>query len=44
MLDRWKVKLSIRSDAQPKKEKTPGFWNRLWTETLGKIHGFEGKR
>ena len=44
MLDRWKVKLSIRSDAQPKKEKTPGFWNKLWTETFGRVHRLVGKR
>jgi hypothetical protein len=42
MLDRWKVKLSIRSDAQPKK--LPGFWNKLWAETVGRIHGLAGKR
>ena len=44
MLDRWKVKLSIRSDAQPKKEKAAGFWNRLWTHMLGRVHGVAGKR
>ena len=44
MLDRWKVKLSIRSDSQPKKEKAPGFWNRLWTHMLGRARGIAGKR
>jgi hypothetical protein len=42
MLERWKVRLSIRSDPRPKK--VHSFWNKLWTETLGKIHGLKGKR
>jgi hypothetical protein len=42
MLERWKVKLSIRSDPKPKKPH--GFWNKLWTETIGRIHGLAGKR
>ena len=42
MLERWQVKLSIRSDPRPRK--VYSFWQKLWTETLGKIHGFEGKR
>ncbi|HEX3086686.1 MAG TPA: FecR family protein, partial [Pyrinomonadaceae bacterium] len=41
MLDRWKVKLSIRSDPQPKK--VHSFWNKLWTETIGRIHGLVRK-
>ena len=45
MLDRWKVKLSIRSDALPKKEKKQqSFWTKLWTETIGRIHHAAGKR
>jgi len=44
MLERWKIKLSIRSDALPKKEKRRSFWSKVWTETLGRIHGLEGKR
>jgi hypothetical protein len=42
MLERWKVKLSIRADPQPKK--VHSFWNKLWTHTIGKIHGLAGKR
>jgi hypothetical protein len=42
MLERWKVKLSIRSDPKPKK--VPGFWNKVWTETIGRIHGIMRKR
>jgi len=42
MLERWKVRLSIRSDPQPKKVQS--FWNRLWTQTIGKIHGFARRR
>jgi hypothetical protein len=41
MLERWKVKLSIRSDPKPKK--VPGFWNKVWTETIGRIHGIMRK-
>ena len=44
MLERWKVKLSIRSDALPKKEKSRSFWSKVWTETIGRIHGLAGKR
>ena len=41
MLDRWKAKLSIRSEPiRP----AHSFWRKLWTETLGRIHGLEGKR
>jgi len=42
MLDRWKSKLSIRSDVPAKTSHS--FWKKLWTETLGRIHGFEGKQ
>lgn len=42
MLERWRVKLSIRSDPKPKK--AHGFWNKVWTETIGRIHGLVGKR
>jgi hypothetical protein len=41
MLDRWKARLSIRSDVAPKK--VHSFWKKLWTETLGRLHGIEGK-
>jgi len=41
MIDRWKTQLSIRSETiRPK----PSFWRKLWIETLGRIHGLEGKR
>jgi hypothetical protein len=42
MLNRWKARLSIRSDVAPKK--VHSFWKKLWAETLGRIHGLEGKR
>jgi hypothetical protein len=42
MLNRWKARLSIRSDVAPKK--VHSFWAKLWSETLGRIHGLEGKR
>jgi FecR protein len=42
MLDRWKASLSIRSDVPAKN--VHSFWKKLWTETIGRIHGFEGKR
>jgi hypothetical protein len=42
MLERWKVRLSIRSDPQPKKVQS--FWNKLWTQTIGKIHGLARRR
>jgi hypothetical protein len=44
MLDRWKIQLSIRSDAQPKKEKPASFWTHVWTNTVGRIHRLVGKR
>ncbi len=41
MLDRWRAQLSIRSETiRPKHS----FWKKLWSETLGRIHGLEGKR
>src|SRR2546421_4078946 len=41
MIDRWRAQLSIRSETiRPKHS----FWKRLWTETVGRIHGFRGKR
>jgi len=41
MIDRWRAQLSIRSETiRPKKS----FWRKLWTETLGRIHGLAGKR
>lgn len=42
MLDLWKVQLGIRSDLPAKK--VHSFWRKLWSETLGRIHGLEGKR
>jgi len=42
MLERWQATLSIRSDPKPKKVRS--FWNHVWTHTLGRIHGIEGKR
>jgi FecR-like protein/putative zinc finger protein len=42
MLDRWKASLSIRSDVPAKN--VHSFWKKLWTETIGRIHGFNGKR
>jgi len=42
MLERWKNRLSIRSDLPP--NKVHSFWRKLWSETLGRIHGLEGKR
>ncbi|HYX30445.1 MAG TPA: zf-HC2 domain-containing protein [Pyrinomonadaceae bacterium] len=42
MLSSWKTKLSIRSDLPPKK--VHSFWAKLWTETVGRIHGLAGKR
>jgi hypothetical protein len=33
MLERWKAKLSIRSELPQKK--VHSFWKKLWTETLG---------
>jgi len=42
MLDLWKSRLSIKADVPAKK--VHSFWKKLWTETLGRIHGFEGKR
>jgi len=41
MLERWKAKLSIRSDLPQKK--VHSFWKKLWAETLGRIHGYQGK-
>ena len=41
MLERWKAKLSIRSEL-PHKE-VHSFWKKLWAETLGRIHGYQGK-
>jgi len=43
MLERWRVKLSIRSEPPPK-EVHRSFWNKLWTHTIGRIHGLAGKR
>jgi len=42
MLERWKANLSIRSELPQKK--VHSFWKKLWTETLGRIHGLAGKR
>src|SRR5256714_9566441 len=42
MLERWRIKLSIRSELPQKK--VHSFWKKLWTETLGRIHGLAGKR
>jgi hypothetical protein len=42
MLDRWKASLSIRSDVAPKK--IHSLLKKLWAETLGRIHGLEGKQ
>jgi hypothetical protein len=42
MLNRWKARLSIRSDVAPKK--VHSFWKKLWAETLGRIHRLEGKQ
>jgi hypothetical protein len=42
MLERWQLKLSIRSDPRPRK--VYSFWQKLWSRTLGRIHGLEGKR
>jgi hypothetical protein len=41
MLGRWKTKLSIRSN--PKPNQVQSFWRKLWTETVGRIHGLAGK-
>lgn len=41
MLERWKAKLSIRSELPQKK--VHSFWKKLWAETLGRIHGYQGK-
>jgi hypothetical protein len=41
MLERWKAQLSIRSELPQKK--VHSFWKKLWTETLGRIHGYQGK-
>jgi hypothetical protein len=42
MLDRWKVKLGLSWDEvmQPKHS----VWKKLWTETLGRLNGLQGKR
>jgi hypothetical protein len=42
MLGRWKTQLSIRSN--PKPNQVQSFWRKLWTETVGRIHGLAGKR
>jgi len=42
MLDRLRSTLSIRSDVPPRK--VHSFWKKLWTETLGRIHGIAGKQ
>jgi len=41
MLDRWKARLSIRHDVPAKT--VHSFWKKLWTETIGRVHGFVGK-
>src|SRR5882724_3148050 len=41
MIDRWRAQLSIRSETIREKK---SFWKKLWTETLGRIHGLAGKR
>jgi hypothetical protein len=41
MIDRWRAQLSIRSETIREKK---SFWRKLWTETLGRIHGLAGKR
>jgi len=41
MIDRWRAQLSIRSEPLCEKH---SFWKKLWTETLGRIHGLAGKR
>jgi hypothetical protein len=42
MLNRWKARLSIRSDVAP--EQVHSFWKKLWAETIGRIHGLVRKR
>ena len=41
MLERWRIKVGARS--QPLRP-AHSFWRKLWSETLGRIHGLEGKR
>ena len=41
MIDRWRAQLSIRTETIREKK---SFWKKLWTETLGRIHGLAGKR
>lgn len=41
MMDRWRAQLSIRSETIREKK---SFWKKLWTDTLGRIHGLAGKR
>ncbi len=42
MLNSWKNQLSIKSDLPARK--VHSFWHKLWTETVGRIHGLAGKR
>ena len=41
MIDGWRAQLSIRAETIREKK---SFWKKLWTETLGRIHGLAGKR
>src|SRR2546421_69383 len=41
MLERWRIKVGARS--QPLRP-ARSFWRKLWSETLGRIRGLEGKR
>ncbi len=42
MLDRWKAKLGLSwEEVMPPKHSV---WKKLWTETLGRLNGLQGKR
>jgi len=41
MLERWRIRVGAGSDTiRPQHS----FWRKFWSETLGRIHGLEGKR